>query len=364
MPISQARIDRIKANVSIELVLSWFNRKVVKGRTQCIFPERHAHGDRTPSMSVFSEGRFKCWVCEDVHGDVLQLVRLALGFSFPEAVAWLEERVFPGHECVEAIISPVQSKSVPVQISPKTVDQVVQTQKVVEYFLSRLVAPMGESEKWLRNRGIFSRAIQKSGILAIQDPERAESAMVERFGKEHLSMCGFLDRSGRFTFRRHPLIFPYGQTWFQARALEPTVRPKELNCRGPIPHLFAIENLHKGDGPLFLCEGVVDALTLMQRGLRAMAVPGAGAFKKEWAHGFKGKTVFVAFDADQAGRNGAQRVCQILAEAGARCFDVNQGVDDVGHNQRRVSVFDSPAMPWGQDLNDILGKRKTPPKST
>ena len=75
--------------VAIELGLE------VRGtKCRCLRPEAHAHGDRTPSLSLFRDrNTFRCWVCPDVRGDVIQLVETARGVSHAEAVRYLAARV-------------------------------------------------------------------------------------------------------------------------------------------------------------------------------------------------------------------------------------------------------------------------------
>ena len=69
---------------------------------------------------------------------------------------------------------------------------------------------------------------------------------------------------------------------------------------------------------VWLCEGAWD-LMAMQSMLREaeepgviLAVPGAGTFKADWAHMFKGKTVHVMYDNDEPGKRGAHKVKNII----------------------------------------------------
>lgn len=52
-------------------------------------------------------------------------------------------------------------------------------------------------------------------------------------------------------------------------------------------------------------------------GLRAVAIPGTGAFRREWAALFDGiPEVVLALDNDDAGREGAARIAEAFAAAG------------------------------------------------
>ena len=73
-------IDRIKASLSITEVATALGIQVQRGKFKCLYPMRHAHGDRTPSVSISEEkGLFTCWVCEDMRGDVIELVKQEIG---------------------------------------------------------------------------------------------------------------------------------------------------------------------------------------------------------------------------------------------------------------------------------------------
>src|SRR3954463_1473648 len=87
--MSKTDIEAVKAAHPILEVLHALGIPVLHGRIRCLTPGNHAHGDRTPSVSIWPDrGQFKCWVCPDVKGDVIDLVRLARNCSSPEALAF------------------------------------------------------------------------------------------------------------------------------------------------------------------------------------------------------------------------------------------------------------------------------------
>ena len=73
--------------------------------------------------------------------------------------------------------------------------------------------------------------------------------------------------------------------------------------------------------PIFLCEGEFDALALEVLFKRAKvdfdysicAAPGANVFKDQWVQAFEGREVFILYDNDEAGKNGSQKVLDIIA---------------------------------------------------
>lgn len=67
------------------------------------------------------------------------------------------------------------------------------------------------------------------------------------------------------------------------------------------------------ENKLVLTEGELDALVLLDRGIPAITTTGgSGAKFNEFTSQFKGKTVYICYDCDEAGRNGARRVAQLL----------------------------------------------------
>ena len=78
--------------------------------------------------------------------------------------------------------------------------------------------------------------------------------------------------------------------------------------------IFGLDSLLKNDKLVF-CEGEWDRMVLERNGIRAFTVTGgAGIFKEEWIdqYDIKNKEIYVIFDCDIAGRNGAQKVTEKL----------------------------------------------------
>lgn len=65
-----------------------------------------------------------------------------------------------------------------------------------------------------------------------------------------------------------------------------------------------------------ICEGELDALVLEQQGFDAVAVPGAQTWQESWTGYFSDvKRTYIVFDADDAGRKGAEKVSTVLPRA-------------------------------------------------
>ena len=85
-------------------------------------------------------------------------------------------------------------------------------------------------------------------------------------------------------------------------------------------HLFNLHNLGKAR-TIILCEGPWDQIAMdylllenREKGVTTLAVPGASTFKEEWCQHFEGKNVILAYDNDDAGRKGSERVASTLTK--------------------------------------------------
>jgi len=124
----------------------------------------------------------------------------------------------------------------------------------------------------------------------------------------------------------------------------PEKHPKMLSLRGhPRTPLYALAD---PDGPVFLCEGETDAISLAHLGVNAIGAPGASARARvEWlTPTLEGRDVFVIFDADTPGRRAAQRWAAAAQEAGAASV--------------RVIELDGPT---GYDVGDLLHEHRADP---
>src|SRR5216684_6619898 len=93
--------------------------------------------------------------------------------------------------------------------------------------------------------------------------------------------------------------------------------PKMLSLRGTHVELYGWEVLRLRPKRVIFCEGEFDRLVLEANGFDAVtSTGGAGTFKPEWIDAFAEiPEVYVCFDCDYAGRQGALRVAGMIAQA-------------------------------------------------
>ena len=308
-------IQKLKSLLSITVVAERLGLRPERGRFRCIFPERHAHGDRTPSVSVNEErGYFKCFVCSDVRGDAISLVKLVLGLKFTDAVNWLKGDA-------PSIVREMQ-KFPAKKIARQNSDEHPKfyKEKIIFDFL-KLLSPIPLNSKaaiWLANRRIYKPVWDKMLLRLIDDYHRTSRELRAKYSTEDLQYAGLFNVQGNLRYGRHRLIIPYIDEkrrpfFFQARAIEKDVIPKEINLHGgqiPFPYNKAI--LDGNLGTVYLCEGAIDTLTLLGHGFNAVGIPGSNTFKPEWVSLFKNKKVMLCLDNDTAGRAGEERIMQML----------------------------------------------------
>ncbi|MBW8889698.1 MAG: toprim domain-containing protein [Fibrobacteres bacterium] len=399
--MAKADIEAVKAAHPILDVLRDLGIPVQHGRIRCLRPENHANGDRTPSVSIWTDrDQFKCWVCPDVKGDVIDLVKLARGCSFKDALAFLgaapspsspSSRPSPVQPTPGTGQSPVQvpsalpSSGLPASIPPlsrspsevlspsalPTETEEAEAEALRQRILAALLeacAPVGGAAgRYLAKRRIFKRTWDAQRLRMIDDYAAISRKLEAAFGLDDLVRMGFFNAAGHLRFYRHVLLFPYYDitgraVYMQARAIETDAAgskgpgpkgsgvkgqgamgagtrspmPKELSLAGHIPLPYNSRLLDGEPGQIYLCEGVIDTLTLLEQGFPSVGVPGAANFKAAWAPLFRNKSVHVAFDPDGPGDTGAAKAIERLTAMGIEA--------------RRL------APPTGKDLNEWFRK--------
>ena len=84
--------------------------------------------------------------------------------------------------------------------------------------------------------------------------------------------------------------------------------------------IYGWEILQDNPDKVFICEGELDRLILISKGIPAITgTHGAGTFKQDWAEKVKKcKDIFVCYDNDQAGKQGAEKVLKMISNSNNR----------------------------------------------
>ena len=378
--MTDEELKQFKDALSITAVARSLGIEVVRGKCRCAFPSRHAHGDRTPSVSISEEkGYFRCWVCDDVRGDVISLVQRYKGCSFVEALDYLRE-TFPflapagksspstkSTPIVKSAIGPYHNAAAqtpqeiyatePVPMpEPAATEELVsedERKKIILNFLKMLSPVDGtQAAAWLMGRRIFKPVWDKMLLRTIKDYGLLNQTLKDTYSMEVLQYVGLFNEKGNLKFYKHPLIFPYLDTqrrafYFQSRALDSSVIPKEMNLRGTVPYPYNMSALDEKPGWVYLCEGVVDTLTFLGQKIDAVGIPGVRSFKVEWLPLFKNKNVVLCMDKDNAGREATKYLQEVFGNAGIRTIVLGEGTEHL-----------DSSMKEGEDVNDWFGGKR------
>jgi DNA primase len=117
-----------------------------------------------------------------------------------------------------------------------------------------------------------------------------------------------------------PIFDRAGQFAFFKLAKAPndqTASPKMLATPGARAELYGWERVFANPEQIIICEGEFDRLALESRGFAAVtSTGGALTFRPEWAEVLREiPTIYMCFDNDAAGREGAGRVARLISHA-------------------------------------------------
>jgi len=131
---------------------------------------------------------------------------------------------------------------------------------------------------------------------------------------------------------------------------------KRLHPAGTEAQIYDYETLNSGAEQIVWAEGEADRLLLLSRGISAItSTAGAGTFKDEWLPLLpKDKTYYIAYDTDDAGRKGAEKVADKLYHYGIENIYIIS-LPSRPDSQDKVDVTDY-FMELGGSVEDFLGK--------
>jgi DNA primase len=187
--------------------------------------------------------------------------------------------------------------------------------------------------------------------------------------REYLHKRGLTDavideyKLGYGQFYRKPWItIPikdiYGNYSFFKLRQDPSFGDDKITYpKGAEAQLYDWENLTKPNLSLVICEGEMDRLLLLSKGVPAItSTHGAMTFKDEWVEKVgKGRKIYVCFDNDEAGKKGSERVAKMVEKGGCETYIITLP-EEVGERGDITDYF----MKLGGSVDDLLGKYAKP----
>ncbi|MCY4617246.1 MAG: CHC2 zinc finger domain-containing protein [Chloroflexi bacterium] len=280
------------------------------------------HEETEGSFTVFADTqRWYCFGC-GLGGDVLDFIQRTDGVDLPEAIRRLQGAVPPSPDAQSCDPTPAPE-------SPSTVrDPAILTAAMRCY--QRQLQLSQAAQAYLAGRGISPRAAQRLGLGYASGHGLRDWLKQARFDDRRILSSGLIgERRERF---RGMIVVPElvadGVHWLAGRAIWPEVSPRFQALPGPKP-VLGLRRLDCQTPWIVVAEGLFDWLLLSAWGLPACAALGTQGMDK-LASSLQGRPrIFLAFDADEAGRAAGDELAGLLGARRAAIVDLPQGICDV-----------------------------------
>jgi DNA primase len=316
------------------------------------------HDDHNPSMSVWADG-FKCWAC-GAKGDVLALYRGVRGVGFRDALEYLAARcgvTLPprrggrGRRGPRPAAQPARAVPARQQAAGPAIDPERRSSIYTALVTGARLRPddphHGPAIAYLRGRGISAETAIRAGLGYLPPYETASAALRESVPLAELQAAKLFNDKGNLRLFKHRLVIPYSidgeVVTIQARNLSWKTKddgPKELTF-GLVTIPLNADVLLEPQQTVYVCEGGIDTLSLLELGLVAVGIPGAKSFRPEWCELFADVAdVVLALDNDKAGHEGAAVIAGHFGRIGreVRRLELPEGVKDVNEFLQAVAV--------------------------
>ena len=238
------------------------------------------HEDSSPSLSFFGEQQFKCHGC-GVSGDMFSFIaqkeNLDCKNSFPEILQVAERITGTNYldESQKQKPKPVAKKKITTAEIEERHQQLLASPQIIEYF---------------ENRGISLDILKENQI---------GFGTCKATGGRKKIFIPYFDATGE------PLFFRY-RSWEK----DDSVKIFASKNTSLIPYL--LQHAMEGDD-IFIVEGEIDALMLMEQGIPCVGIPSAQTFKEDWIPYFKQfNKITICLDNDEAGIKGTEKIIDLL----------------------------------------------------
>jgi DNA primase len=341
--ILQTEIERLKSEVSVQRLVESSRIELKKSGKdwlgRCPF-----HEDDTASLVVTpAKNLWHCFGC-GIGGGPIDWVIKRQGVSFRHAVELLREGVTP-LAAEGAAVKRSSVRALPPPVAFDADDQALLNQTAA-YYHERLLAS-AEAAAYLAARGLNHPELAAHFKLGVADrtlglrlPEKNRKAGADI--RAQLQKIGLIRDSGHEHFNGSLVIPVLDEA---GNVVEVYGRKLLDNLRAGTPkHLYLPARDGRSRGvfnvaalatckEIILCEALIDALTFWCAGYsNVTAAYGIEGFTEEHVQAFKRhgtQRVLIAYDRDDAGERGAEKVAQTLIAQGIECFRVQfpKGMD-------------------------------------
>ena len=281
------------------------------------------HEETQSSFTVYADTqRFYCFGC-GLGGDVLDFIQRTDGVDLPEAIRRLnaspERPAAPEHPAP----SPRSPEPAPLR------DAALLTAAMRCY--ARQLQLYEPAQGYLASRGIGIEAARRLG-LGYSSGHGLYSWLTDAGFDGRRVLDSGLVSEGRERFRGMivvPELRDSRVQWIAGRAIHPQARTRFQALPGAKP-VLGLSRLPSPAPWIVVAEGLFDWLVLAAWGLPAVAALGTQGMDRLASCLQDQSRVFLAFDADQAGRAAASELAGLLGSHRTRLVTFPRGVSDVG----------------------------------
>lgn len=187
-------------------------------------------------------------------------------------------------------------------------------QAAAEYYASCLESNPKALSYLMDERNLSPETI-KELTLGVSDGGLLSHLLMMEFAKEDIRSTGLVTSRDEEFFPKNTITIPYfvqnSCVQVRGRVLD-TNKNKYRTPAGQRAFLYNTDTMLDVN-EVILCEGEFDAMTLHELGYNAIGVPGVRSFKDDWVKFFaEMKRVYICFDTDEPGMDGAARLAGIL----------------------------------------------------
>lgn len=209
---------------------------------------------------------------------------------------------------------------------------------------------------------------RKENIFNAEFVEKCHLALPPHIRK-YLNMRGLADAVideyklgyGQF-YRKAWITIPikdiYGNHSFFKLRQDPAFGNDKITYpKGAEAQLYDWEMLTKDNLSLVICEGEMDRLLLLSKGVPAItSTHGAMTFKDEWVEKVgKGRKIYICFDNDEAGKKGSERVAKMVENGGCETYIITLP-EEVGEHGDITDYF----VKLNGSVDDLFSKYAKP----
>jgi len=296
--------------------------------TRCPNPD---HEDNNPSFSINCEtGLWNCFGC-GIKGNIYQLAKL-LGRTITD-----NEKEYIGMDSRPDVNQ--EQKSIDTEQSRGLSEERKQSmlESATNYYHKQLMTAKKDNagEKYLISKKIARRLFEKFKIGLAYKTGLSKHLLGAGYSYEEQETAGLIRKRSDDSYVdvfQDSVIYPVIRNgiveYIAARRLAEGAKPKYLNIKGTIKHLYNEDILMDTD-KVIIAEGPSDTLSLIQHNFPAVGTLGAGLFKPEFRDKFHNiKTKYLCFDNDPAGMAGMERVSRIF-EGDVKVIPLPKGIKDI-----------------------------------